>query len=87
MGDPKSEVRKWESHGLISFTKDCRRAIFHQDNLPPAFCHKHWVGFTDGENENGSWLCNNGNFMLEQLAKKRKRSEGTFLLLQHVFTS
>lgn len=49
------------------------------------FCHKHGVGFTDGEN--GSWLCNNGNFMWEQPAKKRKRSEGTFLLLQHVFTS
>lgn len=82
------DCRKWESHGFISSTKDCRKVIFHESNLAEFFfffLHKHGVRFTDGEN--GSWLCNNGNFMWEQPAKKRKRSEGTFLLLQHVFTS
>ena len=69
------DCRKWESHGFISSTKDCRKVIFHEGNLADFFfCHKHGVGFTDGEN--GSWLCNNGNFMWEQPAKKRKKVRG-----------
>lgn len=82
------DCRKWESHGFIISTKDCRKVIFHEGNLADFFfffCHKHGVGFTDGEN--GSWLCNNGNFMWGSRQRKEKRSEGTFLLLQHVFTS
>lgn len=51
------------------------------------FCHSTgWVSLM-GKTKNGSWLYNNGNFILEQPAKKRKRSKSTFLLLQHVFTS
>lgn len=67
--------RKWESRGCISFTKGCQTAIFHQDNLAFFFFFllpQHWQVLLMGKTKNGSWLCNNGNFILEQPAQKEK---------------
>ena len=31
------DCRKWESHGFIISTKDCRKVIFHEGNLADFF--------------------------------------------------
>lgn len=79
--------RKWESHGFISFTKTVEepfstKAIWLKFFF---FCHKHWVSFTDGENEHGSWLCNNGNFTFREASKEKKKVRGYIPLTETCF--